>query len=642
MNKGLRIGLIGAAALGTALAAALAALPFVLPASAVKARIEQAVERAAGRKLAIDGPLRVTLYPALGLGADRVRLANASGGVAPDFATAEHLGIGLRLWPLLGGRIEATEIQLDRAVVHLEVDAAGRSNWLLRPAAHPGAARGSGSGSGSGGAPSAKGAQFSGIRIQDARVTYDNARTHTARSIDNLDAFVDLTDLDKPSRAKGSFALSGRTVAFVATVATPRAVLDEKPVGIDLTLAADPLNAHLAGRMSRAGTFEGRARFDAPSLTAAGALFGLRLPGGTVAFDGAVEARDDGARLHDFKLRLDRTTAAGSIALGRSDNHPVVTADLVANRLDIDSPSQPPDAHAPPHAANGNGNGNDPEAWSRAPLKLDVLRDIELHAHVEAASFSYRKIKAAKSSIRIDAAHGIAMVDLAQQMYGGTAKVGVTADLQRSQPAWSLDADFEHVALAPLLSDTIGVTQIEGTGAIKLDVTSQGANTEAVMRGLSGKGGIDFRNGRIKGVSFDKVARAVQAFLGAAIGQGAFTDFSVMSASFAAKDGVLTSNDFRLDGPLIKTSGAGDVDLGNRAIDFRIVPKASATFGKFKLVDIGVPFRIKGPWRHVNYAPDLSGIVKMILKPSSDWLKGDPKKKNRSVDDVLKKLLGIH
>jgi AsmA protein len=100
-------------------------------------------------------------------------------------------------------------------------------------------------------------------------------------------------------------------------------------------------------------------------------------------------------------------------------------------------------------------------------------------------------------------------------------------------------------------------------------------------------------------------------------------------------------------------TGAGAVDLGNRTIDFRLVPRASA-----RGVNIGIPFRVKGSWDHVHYAPDLSGVMNGVIqnlesgkapfkglfggghkKQDQD---GQPKKKKKSVGAVLKNMFGIH
>ena len=66
-------------------------LPFVLPASVYKELVIQAARQSTGRELAIDGDLSVSFWPMLGVVADKVRFANAPGGVASDMVTMDSL-----------------------------------------------------------------------------------------------------------------------------------------------------------------------------------------------------------------------------------------------------------------------------------------------------------------------------------------------------------------------------------------------------------------------------------------------------------------------------------------------------------------------------------------------------------------------
>ncbi len=184
-------------------------------------------------------------------------------------------------------------------------------------------------------------------------------------------------------------------------------------------------------------------------------------------------------------------------------------------------------------------------------------------------------------------------------LYGGSGTAEMDIDARTFTPSFHNTAEFDAVALQPFFTDTIGVKQIAGTGTIKLDVASQGAAASAIMHGLSGKGSIAFRDGQLRGVDLGAVARAIQRVLNGATGPGSFTDYSAMSGSFQVADGVLTSNDFALKGPLAQMAGSGAVDIGNRAIDFRIVPV---------VLKLGLPFRIKGLWKHVHYTPDPEGL----------------------------------
>src|SRR5580765_1297189 len=110
MKPGFRLGLMGAAGL----LAVVLTLPFLLPASIYKSEIEQNVTRATGRNFVISGPLRLILFPVPGLRADNVALANAPSGRATYLLRAASVRIDARLVPLLSGRIEVSQITLDR------------------------------------------------------------------------------------------------------------------------------------------------------------------------------------------------------------------------------------------------------------------------------------------------------------------------------------------------------------------------------------------------------------------------------------------------------------------------------------------------------------------------------------------------
>lgn len=84
------------------------------------------------REIRINGPLSVhlwSLHPSLS--AEEVELANAPGGKAPHLARVGRLQITLNLTESLKGNWVLDGLDLDRADVQLEEDAAGKGNWLF-------------------------------------------------------------------------------------------------------------------------------------------------------------------------------------------------------------------------------------------------------------------------------------------------------------------------------------------------------------------------------------------------------------------------------------------------------------------------------------------------------------------------------
>ena len=611
MRLWLRTGLIGAAALGAALVAAI----FVLPADVYKQPLERAVSRTTGRTFTIAGPLHFALFPAPGLRAERIALAG--------LASADAMRIAVAPWPLLSGRIEITEIVLENPTIALAVDGSGHPNWVLaRPAQTPAQH----------GKPHA-GPEIavSRIRIEHARLTYSNPRVGAMRALDDLDATV------ASGAAQGAFAYGARRVDFTARTADPHAVMSGRPAAVTLALTSSLAQMTFSGVLAPNGRADGHLTLATPSLHDAGAWLGAVLPEHLQALSLASDIHGDSRTLALSKLTaiLDGTHAAGDLGIDTHGKVPSVTGRLSIDRLDLNpyirAPRKP---GGPPPKPRQTDDG-----WSREPVSLDLLTRLDADLGIDAGAVAVKNLKLGRTHMTVSLRDGRLQAALGPMaLYGGSGSAVLTVDARTH--AFRNAATFANVALAPFLTDTMGVKQIEGTGTIRLDVASRGATPDAIMHGLSGGGGIDFRDGRLAGVDLGAMARTIQAMLGAVEGRGAFTDYSTMQGHFTLANGVLDAQDFALDGPLIRTTGAGTVDVGNRSIDFRIVPQLAK-------VKLGVPFRIEGPWRHVRYRADLSGLAQSLL----DALRGKPKpqgqppqlrKKHKTMEQAIKNMLGIH
>src|SRR5918996_609202 len=165
---GLVVVLIGAALI----------VPFLIPTDTYKQQIAREVEGATGRKLTIDGPLRFTILPQLGLEAQQVTLANRPGAASPTMVRLKALEVELKVWPLLHGTLEVDRFVLVEPEIDLEVDAQGQPNWQLggppadRPAQPPAQREepAQPAPSGPGGIDEASGGMLREVRLGDVRV----------------------------------------------------------------------------------------------------------------------------------------------------------------------------------------------------------------------------------------------------------------------------------------------------------------------------------------------------------------------------------------------------------------------------------------------------------------------------------------
>ena len=83
------------------------------------------VESQTGRQLAIDGEVSIRLFPRLRIEARQIRLSGPLDSSGPEVLSSELLSAEIRLLPLMRGRVETSEINIQKAQINLWVDDEG-------------------------------------------------------------------------------------------------------------------------------------------------------------------------------------------------------------------------------------------------------------------------------------------------------------------------------------------------------------------------------------------------------------------------------------------------------------------------------------------------------------------------------------
>jgi len=119
--------ILGIAAL---LAIAAISLFLFLDTSDFREDISAKVYRATGRELVIEGELKFSVFPSLGIEMGRTRLSNADGYSDEPFASFEQARLSVLVLPMLLRReIIVNTAVLDSLHLNLEVTRSGRGNW---------------------------------------------------------------------------------------------------------------------------------------------------------------------------------------------------------------------------------------------------------------------------------------------------------------------------------------------------------------------------------------------------------------------------------------------------------------------------------------------------------------------------------
>ena len=92
------------------------------------------------------------------------------------------------------------------------------------------------------------------------------------------------------------------------------------------------------------------------------------------------------------------------------------------------------------------------------------------------------------------------------------------------------------------------------------------------------------------------------------VGEGQKTIFDGLAGTYTITGGVLSNSDLKLVAPYVTASGAGELDLGARTLNYRLRPTALAA--EDGTGGVMVPLLITGTWADPKFRLDLESIAR--------------------------------
>jgi AsmA protein len=236
--KGLAIGV--GALVGLVVVAVVLVTLFVDP-NDYKDDIERLAEQQTGRQLKLDGDLKLSLFPWIAIEFGPASLGEAAGFGDEPFLALKQARLGIRLWPLLGGKVEVGAVRLEGVSVRLVTDAQGRNNWDdLSASTQPGDA-----------APATESDSLSttslaGLEIVDGAVSYEDRRDASRTSLREINLTTGAFASGKPFDLASRFVYEQSGGLEVRTELTARVTADLE--GNQYVVDAPELKATLLGK----------------------------------------------------------------------------------------------------------------------------------------------------------------------------------------------------------------------------------------------------------------------------------------------------------------------------------------------------------------------------------------------------------
>ena len=373
----------------------------------------------------------------------------------------------------------------------------------------------------------------------------------------------------------------------------------------------------------------------------------LRKADANMAWDASLQHFDASA----LTAHLDETTLNGELKVQSFDT-PAITFALLLDQIDIDRYLPPATgqegaaegASGDKAAGSSGGKGAGKSSPQSGELPLEPLRNLNLNGELRMAQLKAFNLRSRDVLIQIRARDGVLDISpLTAKLYEGAIDVDLKLDVRKDTPRFTVKESLTGVQAGPLLKDLTGDDPLLGTANVKADLNTAGSNVDEILNALKGTAEFSFKEGAINGVNIAALIREAQATLK---GQPApkqeqpnQTDFALMQGTATVTNGLVKNEDLILQSPLLRITGAGEVNLPKEAVDYMLTTKFVGSLegqggkGYQELEGLSVPVHVGGTFSKLTYAPDLGAVAK-------DAAKAEVEKRVQEEKQKLEKKLG--
>ncbi|NOT10881.1 MAG: AsmA family protein [Methylococcaceae bacterium] len=672
----------------TLLIVAIITLPYFFNPNDFKPQIAEVVKEQTGRNLDLQGVLKFSFFPWLGISTGRIVFSNAPGFDEKPFASLEESIIKIKLLSLFTKKIETSGIVLKNLVLNLARNTQGVNNWddLFRtdPTTTP-----------SSSTPATasqtendllKTFAIGGINIENAQINWQNQQTgkqlviksinlDTGRLVINepiaidlsfvasneakliesiqlttaliinekLDHFV-LNSIELHSITEGGFADKALTTTGKAGLTLDLPSQSVKISGLqvesgDLKIAAELNGTHI----SEHALFEGPV--SVASFNPAKVLheWGITLPVmqdglafKKLAFNADLQASADSATLKNLSLSLDNSQMKGSIDI-TDFLQPAIGFNLAIDSIDVDRYLPPTDKKDKPLSSPASAL-----AIAASSLPVETLKNLNFNGELSVQNLKISDLKMQAVHLKLNAKDGsINTQQSINHFYQGIYSGHLNIDTPGNQPALSLDETFEHVQIEPLLTDYQGKAKFSGIVTATAKLKGQGKNTDSIKSSLNGQLTFQCQNGVIKGFNLQKIIDSGKSLVeGTSMPNDHKNDqtlFSDLTGTATVKQGLIQNDDLVAKSSKLHVNGKGQANLNTEKLDYQLTAKlletADTELKQFQNTPIVV--HVGGTFDDPTFTIDMASILTEQNKAKIEKI--IDKNKNK-IDKLMNKL----
>ncbi|KAF2990058.1 hypothetical protein MJC1_02718 [Methylocystis sp. MJC1] len=584
------------AALLSVCVAAVAIAPWLYSSTAAQSAIAVQIQDATGLYIQARGTPRLLFAPRPSVSIEGVAFADHNGALVIQ---AEELFGGLKLLPLLSGRLDVDSITLKRPRIKVDLD--------QKPIDAPGAAaRAAATQPASPAAQKADNFRLGVLNLVDGSLRLRrNGKDYAA---DRISATLDWRKVGEPAALTSAFDWRGERLQLILWVARPGMLLRGDPSVATARLDGESLRLEAQGvaEANANGRYSGRVAGSATSVRDALSLFDLDapLPGpfGDAQFSAQAVITAREAALKELRVHVDGNAFEGELTLRDDDGKPSLSAALKSDFVAL----KPMLADAPPLL------GPDGQ-WSREPLDPPNLSGADVDLNLTARHARLGRLTIDEARIFLALRDGVLDLSLAEaQAYRGRLKAHATFKPADGALAVHASAQTTGVDARALLWDAFGTQTLGGALDSSLTLDASGGAVFDMMHSLNGRFSAALSDGEVTGVDFERALRRFEKRpLSSA--QAARSGSSVLqraSVSLLIENGVGALSDGAAYGPGFALRFEGSANLAERILSLKAAAQEADALGKPRDKGLQIAFDLNGGWDELRLAPDPQAFIR--------------------------------
>ncbi len=636
-----------------------------------KGEIADAVRDKTGRELVFDGDLELSVFPWIGVQTGGISLSNAAGFSEKNMFSLKSADVSVKLLPLLSGKVELRNVDVNDLQLFLMRNKDGVSNWDDLTGEKKEESKKDKPSSSS---KSALNISVGGVNIQNARVVWDDRKENIRQAVDDCDIVVegfapgspfnfnihvllsstkpevnaDVTTTGEASISADFKQINVKGLNFVVDAGGKAVPGGKGQVKVSGDAAIDMLKgaAGVKDLVLDAYGMQAQGSVDVSSLNSEAINFSgdMNVPGfnlkdtlekmgmgiktaeskalTSVGMSFNFSGSTSSAEVKDLQINLDETAIKGMFSFTNPDR-PNIVAQMGIDRINVDS-YLPPAGEKKSEPKGKKTAANKPVDAKEELLPVELLRKLTLKADLNIKQLIARKAEITDVVVRVRTKDGVLTMKPASfNIAKGAFTSSAVVDVRGKTPAMSVTAGLSGLDGKELARQMTGQDKFSGEMSFSTGLETRGNDMKTVYANLNGNLGFKVMSGYVSG--FDLVYLAGDAF--AVLTGGVFgkrdskrTEFGEVSATANIKSGIADNHDLIMKSPLLRAAGAGKVDLNTMKIDYAIDAKIVGTLegqggkGMKDLTGLTVPVTIKGDVADPSIMVDLPRFAAILAK----------------------------